>query len=138
MSTPAKCLPVSTSIIQRSPALLMHDQSGIALGATWDPALLEEVGSKILAEEAKLRAVSSINGPVCNIPRVSLFFDIWPDSDVSKQSPLGGRVSQSSESVGFYSPDIDFQKLCRRSLSISHDGCRVCKWCSKRRYRDCP
>lgn len=71
MGTPAYCLPVSQGIIQKSPTLLIRDQSGTALGATWDLALIEEVGLKILALEAKLRAVSSMNGPTCNIQRVS-------------------------------------------------------------------
>ena len=70
MGAPAYCLPVSKSTIQRSPTLLICDQSGTALGATWDLALIEEVGLKILALEAKLRAVSSMNGPTCNIQRV--------------------------------------------------------------------
>jgi hypothetical protein len=60
-------------IISRYKSIL---QSGTALGATWDVALIEEVGLNILilAQEAKLRAVSSMNGPTCNIQRVSLFF----------------------------------------------------------------
>ncbi|KAG6825905.1 hypothetical protein H0H92_001914 [Tricholoma furcatifolium] len=62
MSTPAKCLPSST-----------------ALGATWDTQLVEEVGLKLLAPEAKLRAVSLILAPTCNIQR----------------SPLGGRSFES-------------------------------------------
>lgn len=74
MGTPAKCLPVSTSINHKSSVFLIRDQSATALGATWDIALMEEVGLKIVAEEAKLRAVSSVNGPTCNIQRVSLFF----------------------------------------------------------------
>lgn len=78
MSTPAKCLPVSISTIQlRSPVLLIHIQAGVALGATWDPALVEEAGLKLLAEEAKLRAASLILAPACNIQRVSRFFVIW-------------------------------------------------------------
>lgn len=61
MGTPAKCLP-----------------SGTALGATFDPELVEEVG-KLLAAESKLRAASVILGPTCNIQR----------------SPLGGRSFES-------------------------------------------
>lgn len=53
MSTPAKCLPSST-----------------ALGATWDTELIEEVGLKLLASEAKLRAAPVILAPTCNIQRV--------------------------------------------------------------------
>ncbi|KAK7679614.1 hypothetical protein QCA50_017325 [Cerrena zonata] len=62
MSTPAKCLPSAT-----------------AMGATFDPLLIEEVGLKLLAEEAKLKAASIILGPTCNIQR----------------SPLGGRSFES-------------------------------------------
>ncbi|KAL0958191.1 hypothetical protein HGRIS_000354 [Hohenbuehelia grisea] len=62
MGTPAKCLPSST-----------------ALGATWDTALVEQVGRKLLAEEAKLRGASVILAPTCNIQR----------------SPLGGRSFES-------------------------------------------
>ncbi|KAF8888341.1 glycoside hydrolase family 3 protein [Infundibulicybe gibba] len=62
MGTPAKCLPSAT-----------------ALGATWDPQLIEEVGLKLLAAEAKLRAASVVLAPTCNIQR----------------SPLGGRSFES-------------------------------------------
>ncbi|KAF5386896.1 hypothetical protein D9615_002114 [Tricholomella constricta] len=62
MGTPAKCLPSST-----------------ALGATWDTQLIEEVGFKLLAPEAKLRAASVVLAPTCNIQR----------------SPLGGRSFES-------------------------------------------
>jgi hypothetical protein len=55
MSTPAKCLPSAT-----------------ALGATWDTELIEEVGLKLLAGEAKLRAAPVILAPTCNIQRVCL------------------------------------------------------------------
>jgi beta-glucosidase len=53
MGTPAKCLPSAT-----------------ALGATWDPKLIHEVGLKLLAPEAKLRTASVILAPTCNIQRV--------------------------------------------------------------------
>ncbi|KAI0053793.1 glycoside hydrolase family 3 protein [Auriscalpium vulgare] len=62
MGTPAKCLPSAT-----------------ALGSTWDPSLLHEVGSKLLAAEAKLRAASIILAPTVNIQR----------------NPLGGRSFES-------------------------------------------
>ncbi|KAJ7677968.1 beta-glucosidase [Mycena polygramma] len=62
MGTPAKCLPSAT-----------------ALGATWDPKLIHEVGFKLLAPEAKLRAASVILAPTCNIQR----------------NPLGGRSFES-------------------------------------------
>jgi len=62
MSTPAKCLPCAT-----------------ALAATWDDKLVEEVGLKLLACEAKLKAVSLILAPTCNIQR----------------NPLGGRSFES-------------------------------------------
>ncbi|KIJ29147.1 glycoside hydrolase family 3 protein [Sphaerobolus stellatus SS14] len=62
MGTPAKCLPSAT-----------------ALGATWDPELILEVGSRLMAGEAKLRAASVILAPTVNIQR----------------SPLGGRSFES-------------------------------------------
>ncbi|KAJ6598236.1 beta-glucosidase [Mycena vulgaris] len=62
MGTPAKCLPSAT-----------------ALGATWDPQLIHEIGLKLLAPEAKLRAASVILAPTCNIQR----------------NPLGGRSFES-------------------------------------------
>ncbi|KAG6885755.1 hypothetical protein C0993_010267 [Termitomyces sp. T159_Od127] len=62
MSTPAKCLPSAT-----------------ALGATWDTKLVEEIGSKLLAPEAKSKAASVILAPTCNIQR----------------NPLGGRSFES-------------------------------------------
>ncbi|KAF8995211.1 beta-glucosidase [Cyathus striatus] len=62
MGTPAKCLPSST-----------------ALGATWDTELVEQVGVKLLAAEAKLRAASLVLAPTCNIQR----------------NPLGGRSFES-------------------------------------------
>ena len=62
MGTPAKCLPSST-----------------AIGATFDPELIETVGRQILAEEAKIKAASVLLGPTCNIQR----------------SPLGGRSFES-------------------------------------------
>lgn len=54
MGTPAKCLPSAT-----------------AMGSTWDPQLIHEVGLKLLAAEAKLRAASVILAPTCNIQRVN-------------------------------------------------------------------
>ncbi|KAJ8454080.1 hypothetical protein ONZ45_g19445 [Pleurotus djamor] len=62
MGTPAKCLPAST-----------------AIGSTWDTKLIEEVGLKLLAAEAKLRSASVILAPTCNIQR----------------NPLGGRSFES-------------------------------------------
>ncbi|KAF8993944.1 glycoside hydrolase family 3 protein [Cyathus striatus] len=62
MSTLAKCLPSST-----------------ALGATWDTEPVEQVGVKLLAAEAKLRAASLVLAPTCNIQR----------------NPLGGRSFES-------------------------------------------
>jgi beta-glucosidase len=55
MSTPAKCLPSAT-----------------ALGATWDPELVQEVGLELLAGEAKLRSASIALAPTCNIQRVCI------------------------------------------------------------------
>ncbi|KZP04828.1 glycoside hydrolase family 3 protein [Athelia psychrophila] len=62
MGTPAKCLPSAT-----------------ALGATFDPELIEEVALKILSAEAKRKAASILLGPTCNIQR----------------NPLGGRSFES-------------------------------------------
>ena len=62
MSTPAKCLPSST-----------------AMGATFDTELIEQIGRKLLAEEAKIKAASILLAPTCNIQR----------------SPLGGRSFES-------------------------------------------
>ncbi|EIN07857.1 hypothetical protein PUNSTDRAFT_121061 [Punctularia strigosozonata HHB-11173 SS5] len=62
MGTPAKCLPSAT-----------------ALGATFDPELLEKVGEHLLAPEAKLRSASVALAPTCNIQR----------------NPLGGRSFES-------------------------------------------
>jgi beta-glucosidase len=76
MGTPAKCLPVSLNLNLVAILLLNALQSSTALGATWDTKLIEEVGLKLLAPEAKLRAASVILAPTCNIQR----------------SPLGGRV----------------------------------------------
>ncbi|OJA21227.1 hypothetical protein AZE42_07989 [Rhizopogon vesiculosus] len=83
MSTPAKCLPSAT-----------------ALGATWDTELIEEVGLKLLAGEAKLRAAPVILAPTCNIQRVGLLF-LSPFAHLSHltrdrlQNPLGGRAFES-------------------------------------------
>ncbi|KIM80042.1 glycoside hydrolase family 3 protein [Piloderma croceum F 1598] len=62
MGTPAKCLPSAT-----------------ALGATFDPELIESIATKLLAPEARLRAASVVLGPTCNIQR----------------NPLGGRSFES-------------------------------------------
>ncbi|KAI0355239.1 beta-glucosidase [Trametes cingulata] len=62
MSTPAKCLPSATG-----------------MAATFDTALMERVGRKLLAEEAKLKAASVLLGPTCNTQR----------------NPLGGRSFES-------------------------------------------
>ena len=62
MSTPAKCLPSAT-----------------AVGATFDPALIELVGRQLLAEECKLKGASILLGPTCNTQR----------------NPLGGRAFES-------------------------------------------
>ena len=58
MGTPAKCLPSAT-----------------ALGATFDPELINTVGVKLIAQEARLKAASVLLGPTVNTQR----------------SPLGGR-----------------------------------------------
>ena len=70
------------------------------MGATWDLALVEEVGLKLLAEEAKLRAASLVLAPTCNIQRVSRLFIVISLSNHVKQNPLGGRVSPVPKRVG--------------------------------------
>lgn len=62
MGTPAKCLPSAT-----------------ALGATFDTALMHQVGLQLLAQEAKLKAASVLLGPTVNTQR----------------NPLGGRSFES-------------------------------------------
>ncbi|EMD34223.1 glycoside hydrolase family 3 protein [Gelatoporia subvermispora B] len=62
MGTPAKCLPSAT-----------------AFAATFDPALVHDVGLHLIAQEAKLKAASVLLGPTCNTQR----------------SPLGGRSFES-------------------------------------------
>ncbi|KAF9041689.1 glycoside hydrolase family 3 protein [Panaeolus papilionaceus] len=70
MSTPAKCIPCST-----------------ALAATWDTDLVKEVALNLIAKEAKLRSVSLVLAPTCNIQR----------------SPLGGRSFESFSEDPFLS-----------------------------------
>lgn len=66
------------------------------MASTWDSNRIEEVGLRLLASEAKLRAASVILAPTCNIQRVSelritgLIID--PEVLVIFQNPLGGRV----------------------------------------------
>lgn len=48
-------------------------ESSTAMGATFDRELVEEVGLKLLAREAKLRSASVVLAPTCNIQRVSAF-----------------------------------------------------------------
>ena len=62
MSTPAQCLPSAT-----------------ALASTFNKCLIEQMGRKIIAEEAKMKAASLLLGPTCNIQR----------------NPLGGRSFES-------------------------------------------
>ena len=62
------------STIQTLLQLLIRNQSGTALDATWDTSLIEQACLKILAQEAKLRAASVILAPTCNIQRVSRLF----------------------------------------------------------------
>ncbi|TFY57890.1 hypothetical protein EVJ58_g6745 [Rhodofomes roseus] len=62
MGTPAKCLPSATG-----------------MAATFDTELMHQVGLKLLAQEAKLKAASVWLGPTCNTQR----------------NPLGGRSFES-------------------------------------------
>ena len=88
-------------------------QSATALGATWDTKLIEEVGLKLLASEAKLRSASVILAPTCNIQRVRPAFLIhdlrltciqepsrWTRTfaDVLLPNPVSYRPLQSFES----------------------------------------
>ena len=54
--------------------ILLGVQSSTAIGSTWDPELIHEIGRKLLAEEAKLRSASLVLAPTCNIQRVSYLF----------------------------------------------------------------
>ena len=49
---------------------LVVPQCATALGATFDTELIEDIGYKVLAPEAKLKAASVVLGPTCNMPRV--------------------------------------------------------------------
>lgn len=40
------------------------------MGATFDPQLIRDIGLKLLAPEAKLKAASLALAPTCNIQRV--------------------------------------------------------------------
>lgn len=70
MGTPAKCLPVRSVVLSEISSSLLSSQSATALGATFDPELIENIALKLLAPEAKLRAASVVLGPTCNIQRV--------------------------------------------------------------------
>lgn len=67
------------------------------MGATFDPELVEEIGAKLLAPEAKLRSASVILAPTCNIQRVSIYIAFIPGCSLTffLKSPLGGRVRLS-------------------------------------------
>jgi beta-glucosidase len=69
MGTPAKCLPVGSVVLCEIFSPLLLSQSATALGATFDPELIESIAIKLLAPEARLRAVSVVLGPTCNIQR---------------------------------------------------------------------
>ena len=56
--------------IETSPSDYVFIKSATALGATFNTELVEEVGLKILSEEAKRMSVSALLGPTCNIQRV--------------------------------------------------------------------
>jgi hypothetical protein len=77
MGTPAKCIPVRhvSFFDLRTEAFKLiisssRGQCATALAATFDVELVEEVGEKLLAPEAKLRAASVTLAPTCNIQRV--------------------------------------------------------------------
>lgn len=78
--------------------LLTTIQSSTAIGATWDVKLIETVGAKLLAPEAKLRAASVILAPTCNIQRVSSERCIL-EMSYSKKLESAGRKSMCSETV---------------------------------------
>ena len=120
------------------------NQSGTALGATWDPSLIEQAGLKIMAQDAKLRAISIVLAPTCNIQRVSrivLVFrfttltQIKIESDGRESKSVFPRSDLSAHTQGVLL--VELRKFFRRSLFIWHDNCLVCEWSPKRRNRDC-
>lgn len=58
------------SVSLKSLLILICNQSATALGATFNPELIETVGLKLLAGEAKLRGAVVVLAPTCNIQRV--------------------------------------------------------------------
>ena len=65
------------------------------MGATFDPQLIRDIGLKLLAPEAKLKAASLALAPTCNIQRVRRSLIICAPKHSSPsflQNPLGGRV----------------------------------------------
>jgi beta-glucosidase len=87
MGTPAKCLPCAT-----------------ALGATWDPELVQEVGLELLAGEAKLRSASIALAPTCNIQRVRLLrfiHDAWAHAYRLGRTLSAAALSSPSPKIRF-------------------------------------
>jgi hypothetical protein len=79
--------------ILRSFSLTFRGQkSATALGATFDPVLVEKVGEELLAPEAKLRSASIVLAPTCNIQRVrdtSITFTLSSDMRYRTHSEVG-------------------------------------------------
>ena len=72
LSTPAKAIPVCiNTCIPQLRLTFFFWQCATALGATFDTELIQTIVSKLLAPEAKLRAVSIVLAPTVNIQRVS-------------------------------------------------------------------
>jgi beta-glucosidase len=63
---------------------------GSALGATWDPALVEQVGA-VLGEEARTKSARVLLAPTVNVPRSPLFgrsFECYAEDPL-----LSGRIA---------------------------------------------
>lgn len=144
MGTPAKCLPVSHS---RHSKHVLHFWYLTSHQLLWVPhGTLHS--SKKWAWNFWQRKQSSeqlhlyLLLLVTSNELVAFFFGgvIRLFSDIAKQNPLGGRVSQPSKSVvstihrGVH---IELRKLFGRPLPIWHDCCFVRKRRPKRRSRNC-
>lgn len=85
-SVPATCFP-----------------SGVGLGSSWDPALIEEVG-RLIGEEAKTQGVSIVLGPACNIKRSPLcgrnFEYISEDPFLSSRMAKHHIIGMQSQGIG--------------------------------------
>lgn len=77
--------------------------SGAGLGSSWDPALIQEVGS-LIGEEAKALGVSIVLGPACNIKRSPLcgrnFEYISEDPFLSSRMAKHHILGMQSQGIG--------------------------------------